>query len=89
MTDSVPTAGEQTAHEKQAEVPTQSAQDASSSPLVGALENAVATTSKPDDQGGGDYPSGLPLSFIVLALILSIFLASLDLVCWTNALSLP
>lgn len=36
------------------------------------------------------YPSGLPLFFIVLALILAIFLASLDMVCpQTAAYNLP
>lgn len=89
MTDAVgaPVPVQQMDHEKQADGSTQKALDASTSPLVHASDNAEAATWKPGEQGSGDYPSGLPLFFIVVALILSIFLASLDLVCQTNTVS--
>lgn len=83
MTNSDPTAV------RRIEAPTQRAQNAATTSLVGASENAEVVASKMNDQGNEVYPSGLPLLFIVLALIFSIFLASLDLVCKTNGPSVP
>ncbi|TQS32192.1 hypothetical protein Golomagni_07501 [Golovinomyces magnicellulatus] len=55
------------------------------SPLESTSDNAVADTLASDD-AKVEYPSGLPLSFIVLALILSIFLASLDMTIVATAI---
>lgn len=49
------------------------------SQLESTSDNAAADTSASDD-AKVEYPSGVALTFIVLALILSIFLASLDMV---------
>lgn len=53
-----------------------------------ALEQPSETNSvdKPDEN---DYPSGTKLFFIILGIILSIFLASLDMVRWIYSPSLP
>ena len=84
MAESGSTIVQGTIQEKQTTTSTQSVRDASNSPLVDSSENAEAATSKSDNLGDMDYSSGVSLFFIVLALILSIFLASLDLVCLTK-----
>lgn len=56
--------------------------------VVGSENNKPETEidaedNKPDGQDAEEYPKGASLVFIVIALILSIFLASLDMVSWS------
>lgn len=56
------------------------------------IDNETSSTNKesdadPNSNGAGgkeDYPSGLKLFFIVSALVLSVFLLSLDMVCHSH-----
>jgi hypothetical protein len=46
----------------------------------GSLHEKDNNTNGSDDADGGDYPTGFRLLFVVVALILAIFLTSLDFV---------
>lgn len=67
-------------HAPAAESVAMTSNDEAASPAASASANADAASAKPDDATANRYPSGIALFFIVLALILSIFLASLDMV---------
>lgn len=50
-------------------------------------EKAEETSDESEDLG--EYPQGLRLTAVVLALVLSIFLVALDMVCYRHALGFP
>ncbi|KAK0636149.1 major facilitator superfamily-domain-containing protein [Bombardia bombarda] len=61
--------------------------DAAASPSTrSAKEEELATTAAGGDDGRVEYPQGLNLTFIIVALILSVFLVSLDMTIVATAI---